>query len=106
MPHLLYLYSTSYNMCVGMCMHLNLGPVYIWQHRCARLLPLAANVEAGTYGGVILIAVRPACAFRLFDLPLRPRTENQRGHSITLFAKRTRRKRGPFLPCSAGRSQN
>ena len=51
-------------MCVGMCMHLNLGPVYIWQHRRARLLPLAANVEAGTHG---VIAVRPVCAFRLFD---------------------------------------
>ena len=88
------------DMCVCMCMHPNLVPVCIWQHR---LLPLAANVEAGTYGGVILTAVRPACAFRftVCDLPLRPRTENQRGHSITLFATRARIKRGPFLPCSA-----
>ena len=43
-----------------MCMHF--GSVYIWQLRL--FMPLAANVEAGTHG---VIAVRPVCAFRLFD---------------------------------------
>jgi len=85
-------------------MHLNLGSVYIWQHR---LLPLAANVEAGTHGGVI--AVRPACAFRLFDLPLT--AHGDRGHRITLsyslHAHPRRTWATPFCPAArGGRNEN